>query len=264
MPIWAMASGGVDGYTYVSSFHFQRVFHILCGYTLGEYIRNRRLTLAGTELIAGTLKVIDVAMKYGYDSPDSFTKAFTRFHGITPSSVKNKGVRLKTFTPLKIIFTLEGGNTMEFKIVEKDAFTVMGVEREFSYETSHAGIPRFWSEHFEGGGGKYVCGMFGICFADNKDSEPFHYMIADSYDNGRNIPDGDVIKTLPAVTWAVFPCKGAMPKSLQDVNTRIWNEWLPNCREYELAGNYNVEMYSDGDTNSDEYYSEIWIPVKRV
>jgi AraC family transcriptional regulator len=249
---------------YVSSFHFQRIFSILCGITLGEYIRNRRLTLAGAELIAGTSKVIDVAMKYGYNSPDSFAKAFTRFHGVTPLSAKSEGVRLKAFTPLKIKFTLEGGNTMEFKIIEKDAFTVMGVEREFNYETSYAEIPKFWCEHFEGGGGKYVCGMFGICYDENKDSKLFNYMIADIYNPDREIPDGYVTKTFPSAIWAVFPCKGAMPKALQDVNTRIWNEWLPNCREYELAGNYNVEMYSDDDTNSDDYYSEIWIPVKKV
>ena len=247
---------------YVSSFHFQRIFSILCGYTLGEYIRNRRLTLAGAELIAGTSKVIDVAVKYGYNSPDSFAKAFTRFHGVTPSSAKSEGSRIKTFTPLKIKFTLEGGSIMEFKIIEKDAFTVMGVEREFNYETSYAEIPKFWSEHFEGGGGKYVCGMFGICYDENKDSKSFSYMIADIHNPDREIPDGYVTKTFPAVTWAIFPCKGAMPKALQDVNTRIWNEWLPNCREYELAGNYNIEMYTDGDTNSDDYYSEIWIPVR--
>jgi len=250
---------------YVSGFHFQRVFSALCGYTLGEYIRNRRLTLAGAELLAGGLRVIDVAVKYGYDSPDSFAKAFTRFHGITPSAVqKNKGARIKAFTPLQIQFTLEGGSMMEFKIMEKDAFTVMGFQREFNCESSYAEIPGFWREHFEGGGGKLVFGMFCICYDENKDDGSFGYMIADSWDPGREIPEGCVTKTLPAATWAVFPCRGAMPKALQDVNTRIWNEWLPNCREYEPAGNCNVEMYSDGDTGSDAYYSEIWVPVRKV
>jgi len=254
----------ISKFAYVSSFHFQRIFSILCGFTLGEYIRNRRLTLAGTELSAGTSKVIDVALKYGYDSPDSFAKAFTRFHGLTPSSAKNKGAYLKSFAPLKIKFTLEGGIIMEYRIIEKDAFTVMGVVREFSYETAYAEIPKFWCEHFEGGGGKYVYGMFGICFDDNPDSKSLNYIIADIFNPDREVPDGFVTKTFPAHTWAIFPCKGAMPKALQDVNTRIWNEWLPNCREYELAGNYNVEMYSDNDTNSEDYYSEIWIPVKKI
>ncbi|MCL2576557.1 MAG: AraC family transcriptional regulator [Defluviitaleaceae bacterium] len=82
----------------VSSFHFQRAFGILCGFTLGEYIRNRRLTLAGMELSSGNSKVIDVAVKYCYDSPDSFTKAFSRFHGIYPSSAKKEGTNLKSIT----------------------------------------------------------------------------------------------------------------------------------------------------------------------
>jgi len=249
---------------FVSSFHFQRIFSILCGYTLGEYIRNRRLTLAGEELTAGTLKVIDAAVKYGYDSPDSFTRAFTRFHGIRPSSVRDGGVRLKSFTPLKIKLALEGGSTVEFRIDKKDAFTVMGVERNFAFETSYADIPEFWTEHFANGGGRYVRGMFGICFDENNDGKTFKYMIADIYNSPQDIPEGYVTKTIAAATWVVFPCVGALPDALQDVNTKIWNEWLPNCREYELAGNYSFEMYSEGNTSSDDYYSEIWVPVKSV
>ena len=169
-----------------------------------------------------------------------------------------------SFAPLQIKFTLKGGSTMEYRIIEKEAFMVMGAVREFNLETSYAEIPKFWCEHFESGNGKHVCGMFGICFEDGGDNKTFSYMIADIYDQVKAIPEGFITKDIPANTWAVFPCKGAMPNALQDVNTRIWNEWLPNCREYEIAGDYNVEMYSDGDTDSEDYYSEIWIPVKKV
>ena len=93
-----------------SSFHFQRVFSILCGYTLGEYIRNRRLALAGAELAAGRIRVIDAALKYGYDSPDSFAKAFKRFHGVLPSEAK--GASLRSFSPLRIKLSLEGASMM--------------------------------------------------------------------------------------------------------------------------------------------------------
>jgi AraC family transcriptional regulator len=106
--------------------------------------------------------------------------------------------------------------------------------------------------------------MFGICFDDSGDSKTFSYMIADNYDQEKAIPDGFNTKEIPASTWAIFPCRGAMPKALQDVNTKIWNEWLPNCREYEIAGNFNIEMYSDGNTSSEDYYSEIWIPINKV
>jgi AraC family transcriptional regulator len=164
---------------------------------------------------------------------------------------------------MPIKFTLEGGITMEYKIIDKESFVVVGTTREFNMETSYAEIPKFWSEHFESGNGKYVCGVYGICFNDTGDNKSFSYMIADNYNQEKVIPGGFITKEIPASTWAIFPCKGAMPKALQDVNTRIWNEWLPNCREYEIAGDFNVEMYSDGDTNSEDYYSEIWIPVKK-
>lgn len=129
---------------YVSAFHFQRIFSVLCGMTVGEYIRARRLTLAAQELSRGDIRVIDAAVKYGYDSPDSFARAFTRFHGITPSAAKEKGAALKSYAPLKIRLTLEGGSMMDYRIVEKAQFTVMGVSRKFSSETSYQEIPKFW------------------------------------------------------------------------------------------------------------------------
>ncbi|MDR2599428.1 MAG: AraC family transcriptional regulator, partial [Oscillospiraceae bacterium] len=164
----------------VSSFHFQRAFSILCGISLGEYIRNRRLTLAGMELSSGSAKIIDVAMKYGYDSPDSFTKAFTRFHEITPSNAKKEGSKLKSVASLKIKIILEGGNIMDYKIETKPAFTVVGTVREFNDTTSYKEIPQFWGEHFGSGDGQFVNGQFGICFDHNTNSKLFNYMIADS------------------------------------------------------------------------------------
>jgi AraC-type DNA-binding domain-containing proteins len=104
---------------YVSSFHFQRAFSIICGFTLGEYIRNRKLTLAGMELLSEDKKIIDIAVKYGYESPDSFTKAFSRFHGIAPSLARKEGVKLKSVAPLKITFRLEGGNSMDYRMEKK-------------------------------------------------------------------------------------------------------------------------------------------------
>lgn len=252
----------------VSSFYFQKAFSMLCGFTAGEYIRQRRLTLAGSELVSTDQKIIDIAIKYGYDSPDSFTKAFTRFHGVTPTYVRRDGAMIKLFAPLKIKFSLEGGFIMDYKIVEKEAFTVMGAARNFHYERAFAEIPQFWTEFCQGGSCKAVCGMYGVCIENGKNSKEFEYLIADNYIPWNDIPDGFKAVTIPKHTWAVFPCKGAMPKALQEVNTKIFSEWLPNCKDYEIAGGYNVEMYSDVRNfekgNQDEnYYSEIWIPVKK-
>ena len=118
--------------SFSSSFHFQRVFSILCGYTLGEYIRNRRLTQAGTELANNHIKIIDVAYKYGYDSPESFAKAFQKFHGITPSQARSGGVTLRSFSKLSIKVSLEGGSFMNYRIEEKPALLLTGYKRRFT------------------------------------------------------------------------------------------------------------------------------------
>lgn len=124
----------VSGHVHISSFYFQKGFAMLCGFTVSEYIRNRRLALAGNEIAATDEKVIDVAMKYGYDSPDSFTKAFTRFHGVTPTAVRKDRVAIKSFAPLKIKISLEGGYLMDYKIQQKEEFTVIANAKTFGYE----------------------------------------------------------------------------------------------------------------------------------
>lgn len=253
---------------YVSPFYFQKGFAMLCGYTIGEYIRQRRLTLAGSELIATDGKIIDIALKYCYDSPDSFTKAFSRFHGVTPTAVRKEGAMIKSFATLKIKFSLEGGFVMDYKIIEKEAFTIIGSSRVFSYEESKAEIPKFWTEHFQAGKGEIICGMYGVCFDENKGKDEFEYLIADHYDPSREIPVGYVTKVIPKHTWAVFACKGPIPNSIQDMNEKIFSEWLPNCKDYTIASGYNIEMYSDvaeypKGTQDENYYSEIWIPLEK-
>ena len=124
----------VADYVHISSFHFQKGFSMLCGYSIMEYIRNRRLALAGGELATTDEKVIDVAMKYGYNSPDSFAKAFSRFHGISPTMVRKSEAMIKTFAPLKLEISLKGGYLMNYKIVEKESFTVLAVAKKFNYQ----------------------------------------------------------------------------------------------------------------------------------
>ena len=252
---------------HVSPFYFQKGFAMLCGFTLGEYIRNRRLALAGNELAAGKEKVIDVALKYGYDSPDSFTRAFTRFHGVTPKQARREAVILKSFAPLKIHFSLKGGYLMDYKIEKKEAFTVIGNSKTFSYEGAKDQVPRFWNEHFASGLGNVVCGTYGICFDEEMGENFFEYLIADPCGPEREIPDGFVRKTIPSFTWAVFPCRGPMPGALQDVNNTIYTEWMPAIGKYKFAAGYCVEFYDNPanypkGTQDENYYCEIWIPVE--
>ncbi len=250
----------------LSAFYFHKGFSMLCGYTVTEYIRMRRLSLAGGELLSSEIRVIDLAMKYGYDSPDSFTKAFTRFHGSTPSDVRRNGALLKAFAPLHIKLSLDGGTVMEYKIKEKDAFRVMGVSRMFSYEDANTKIPEYWDEIYVQAEEKPVMGTYGICFDEEMAGNQFRYMIADDYKAGEAEAKNLEVYEVPKHTWAVFPCKGPMPLPLQEVNRRIFSEWLPASR-YEIAEGYNIEYYSDPadyqkGTQDPEYYAEVWIPVK--
>ncbi|MBQ7840647.1 MAG: helix-turn-helix transcriptional regulator [Lachnospiraceae bacterium] len=115
-----------------SSYHFQRVFSILTGFTVGECVRNRRLSLAGAEHAVSDAKIIDVAMKYGYESPDSFAKAFQKFHGILPSQARKNGSKLKSFSRLVLKFSLEGGNVMNYRVEKKPEMIFTGYKRRFT------------------------------------------------------------------------------------------------------------------------------------
>ncbi len=248
---------------FVSPFYFQRMFSILTGMTVGEYIRCRRLSAAGVELIRSGARVIDIAVKYGYESQDSFSRAFTRFHGIAPSAAKEAGVPLKAFAPLRLKLTLEGGSVMEYKIVEKAAFTVVGIAADVPAEQSYELIPALWTKHLQSEAAKSVQGMFGICL-DNSE-HTLEYLIADIYFPQREIPAGCITRTIPAGTWAVFPCRGPLVETIQRVEKQIWSDWLPNCREYRLAENMTVEAYIEPPhENPQDDYNEIWIPVQKV
>ncbi len=259
----------VADHVHVSPFYFHKGFSILCGYSITEYIRNRRLALAGQELLTEDITVMELAMKYGYDSPDSFAKAFTRFHGNSPSVVRRDRTMLKAFAPLKLTISLKGGYAMDYRITKKEAFTVLAVSKEFDYQNAKQELPLFWQEHYASGNGKYVCGMFGINIDPQMGNDRFEYLIADIYNPSKDIPEGFTVKTIPAFTWAVFPCKGALPQSLQGVNTKIFSEWLPALHDYEFAAGYCVEMYDAPDkypngTGDENYYTEIWIPIKKT
>lgn len=239
---------------YVSAFHFQRIFSALCGMPLGEYVRSRRLTLAAQELARG-MKVIDAAVRYGYESPDSFARAFRRFHGVLPSQAGQPGVTLHSFPRMKITWKPEVGSMLEYKIVEKAPFTVVGYKRQFSNDTSYQEIPKWWGEQPQTSA---IMGMFGVCI--DSDGKLFDYLIADLYQPWQAVPEGCVTHTIPGGLWAVFPCTLG---TLQDTNTRMWKEWLPGCREYRLGGNYNLEFYC-GMNESDPPSSpvELWLPIQ--
>ncbi len=242
----------------LSPFYYQRIFGALCGVTVGEYIRARRMTLAAQELSRQDVKVIDVAVKYGYDSPDSFTKAFQKFHGITPIQAKEPGAPLRSFAPLHIKITMEGGTMLDYRIVKKAPFTIVGVKRPFNSDTSYQEIPKFWDELLAQGDKRPIMGTFGVCL-DMKGKE-FDYWIADLYFPWEEIPEGCETRVIPESEWAQFPCT---MKNLQETNTKIWSEWLPTLKGYSLAGEYDIEVYLPPQEGSSEMSVEIWVPLKK-
>ena len=264
---------------YMSPLYFQKGFKIMTGYTPAEYIRYRRLYLAALDAISGNEKVIELAYKYGYDTPESFTKAFTRFHGLSPMQIRNQFGKIKTFLPLKIRISIQGGNEMNYTVEKMQGLQVIGFERVFSFETSYQEIPKFWDE-FCSQYMKYLTGQvkpadelqkavwdnkigeYGICIDDLGVEGKFRYLLAGAYPGG-DVPEGLTVYSFPDMEWAKFSCDGPMPAALQTVNTKIFKEWLPNNPEYEIAMGANIEWYSKGNITAQDYEAAIWIPVKR-
>lgn len=257
---------------FLSPFYLQKGFKILTGYTVGEYLRCRRLYCAGLELASGEEKIIDLALRYGYDTPESFAKAFRRFHGCSPHQVRSGAGALRPFLPLTISITLQGGKDMDYKIEAMEAMTLIGLRRQVPFENSYGIIPAFWDEFcrqckagqnppevqraVEANG----IGEFGLCAVGCPEDRAFDYWITGVY-RGGPVPEGLETITLPALTWAKFRCVGPMPGGLQTVNTYIFKEWLPGNPDYTIAQGINLEWYSMGDTSAADYESGIWVPV---
>ena len=253
---------------FISPIFLQRGFSLMTGFSVGEYIRNRRLYQAALDLVNTEDLVIVIAYRYCYETPESFTKAFSRFHGVTPSQVRNS-TPFKPFLPIKINLTVQGGNNMDYKITSKAGFKVIGFQKVFDSETSYAEIPKFWDEicgkyannvwagntpanAFEKAVADNNIGEYGICIDDIGGSK-FRYLIAGKYEGGE-VPEGMEVFEFPVGDWAVFDIFGPCPGALQSVNTKIFTEWLPGNPEYEISGNANVEWYDCMSKPNDKDY----------
>ena len=256
---------------YSSSFHFQKVFALVCGLTLGEYVRCRRLSLAAEELAKDKGKVIDVALKYGYDTPESFSRAFTRFHGVTPMQAKN-GATTKFYSRLSVKLTLQGGETMDYRIEKLGKIQVICKRKKFAKhaELTTQLISEFWAENLRTGIIPQLCsyipqepklkGLLGISFTAEFENETFPYGIGAEYAGGEVAKGLEVIE-IPAHTYAVFPVKGEMPDAFAQTYKKICTEFFPQSG-YEYGFGVEFEVYPSADTQSPDYYCEIWVAVK--
>ena len=257
---------------YSSVFHFQRVFNILCGWTIADYIRNRRLANAAIDLLDEDNKVIDVAFKYGYDTPESFTRAFKHFHGVNPTDIK-KGASFKTFSKLSVKLTIEGGSKMEYRIEKLPSINIL-CKRKVINKPEDAlpkDIVEFWDECKKDGTiekviSKYdkdshIKGLIGVCFSNELSSMKFPYGIGVEYNKNEKV-DGLDIVTIPAYTYAIFKCVGPMPYAFTSTYKRICTEFFPQNDKYDYGYGVEFEVYPSDDVTSKDYTCEIWIAVK--
>ncbi len=261
MPAIAKATGDLES-------DLQRTFYALTGISIVEYIRRRRLSLAGYELQKGDQSVLNIALKYGYSSPDSFTRAFRQLHGITPSAVKRGGCLLKSFGRITFVLTIKGVNAMNYRIVKKDEMHIIGFKKWFSTENDSqmTEIPKMWDSITDELKQQITAlsnndGVVGLC-ADMYDGG-FDYWIGCMSD--KPCPENLEEMTVPASYWAVFEVIGSMrplPNPMQDIWKRIYSEWLPSSG-YKHAMLPEIEYYSAGDMMAEDYRSEIWIPIKK-
>ncbi|MFJ7182506.1 AraC family transcriptional regulator [Lysinibacillus xylanilyticus] len=254
-----------------SVFHFQRTFSILTDMSIADYIRRRRLTLAAQELINTEQKVIDLAYKYGYDSPEAFTKAFRKQHQLTPSEARKKQGQLQSYNRLVIQVSLKGAEPMKYKIVEKEKFQVVGVKRTYNSQNGEnlQGIPHFWNEmnskNFDNQliqlNNGSIKGVLGVCVPNTSQGENgfIDYWIAT--DHVGEVGENLLAMEVPASKWVIFEVHGPMPDAMQNTWKQIYSEWFPS-NPYKPAGTAELEVYPDEDAYSPDSYSEIWIPIQ--
>ena len=247
-----------------SSYHFQRMFSYMAGLPLSEYVRKRKMSLAAVDLQAGQMTIIEIAGKYGYNSPTAFNRAFQSVHGIAPSAVWNDGASVKSFPAITFKITVKGAEEMNYRIETREAFRVVGISVPLfkDIEKNFTVIPSKWEEVSANGTLQKLAGMMdtppmgilGVSLCN--DAEAWRYFIAVS--TSKHADDFDEY-TVPAATWAIFPGTGTN-QSIQELERRIVTEWLPTSG-YEYGSAPDIEVYLNADPQNAQY--EVWIPVTR-
>lgn len=254
-----------------STYHFQRMFSFITGVPLSEYIRRRRLTLAAFELQTSGRKVIDVALKYGYESPEAFSRAFKNLHGVMPTSARDKGVTLKAYPKMTFSISIKGDVEMNYRVEAKEEFEVFGVYGLISKDMEQAfeDVPAFVRKCVADGSAYRINDVLGkpheawmpAAIYDNEDNGSFKYMLCQYVPPTAVIPSEFTRLKVPALTWAVF----LEPKcEMQELWRRIYSEWFPTSDYEQIEGPMFEMYYGYGSDNIGPYgVGEIWIPVKK-
>ena len=266
-----------------SSYNFQRMFSFITDITLAEYIRRRRLTQAALELQNTDIKVLDAAVKYGYDSSTSFARAFAVLHGITPTAARQAGAKLKAYPKISFQISIKGDVGMNYRIETKEAFDVFGVETVCS-QTGAEGFlspPELWEECHKNG--EYerllsnsgdlpsfitqgfpvqdVCKIHAVSGYRKTEDNTFSYMMCAFVSKNSNT-EGFTTVHIPSQTYAIFPSEkftwGELHGVLAAMHKRIFTEWFPTAN-FEHADGADFEIYG----GTEEYgYIELWYPIR--
>ena len=269
--------------SYCSSYHFQRSFSILFGFTLGEYIRGRRLTLAGNELSVRKGKVIDTALRYGYDSPDSFSRAFQKFHGFLPSQARSGGRKLRAFPRLTLKPERKGENTMEYKVEQKPAMTLTGFKRRFSGSPAERAdqecdfyLSTRTNQYLLKGLARDADTIYNVM--TNFDDEGYDFYIAARLNKAKTEKLADFIgedagryEAIPIPEQLYLICETERCEYptmvFEELRRRMVSELLPSM-DCELAEAPEVCIYhwftdDEDPTVKDTRYAELWLPIRK-
>lgn len=256
-----------------SEYHFRRMFAFLAGISLSEYIRRRRLTLAAFDLIHDDARVIDIAIKYGYGSPDSFTRAFAALHGVTPTEARAAGQPLKAFPQMTFQITIKGVSEMNYRIIEKEGFAIVGLMRRVPliYEGVNPHIAAMWGELNE----DLIATLKALSNVEPRGLISASTNFSEGRLDGGELdhyigvattgepPEGLIRLEVPPLTWAVFESVGPFPQTLQNIWGRIYAEWFPSSG-YESAPGPEILWNEGKNIESPTYRSEIWMPVRQL
>lgn len=255
---------------HLSPYHFQRTFVILTDMTVGEYLRRRRLTKAAHELCNSCTKIIDLAYKYGYQTPESFTKAFHKQHGLTPSEARKGMGNLQSYNRLVIQVNVKGVEPMNYQLIERESFQVVGVKERLNCDGDigpSRDIGRFWSQVGQDGtinqllglNNGQISGLIGATVDYSKEDNEIEYWVGTEYKG--STPDGLFSYEVSAAKWAIFEAVGPVADVVPKTWKKIYSEWFPS-NDYAHSSAPSLEVYQSPDPSSPTAKTEIWVPVK--